>query len=213
MRAAKVETEVRQDQIAQAALGVIGRYGLKGLSVARVARQVGFVPSAIYRHFDSKERVLDAVLELIRERLYGNVDSVRRETPEPLEQLRRLLARHVQLIQENQGIPRIIFSDELYVGHPERRARVYATLRGYLKRVAGLIRTGQEARRLSTACDADVLAVMFLGLIQPSAILWHVSGGKFDVARQAELAWQVFSSCLRGKRRDNHEYGPCPSVA
>jgi AcrR family transcriptional regulator len=209
MRAKKVETEVRQDQIAQAALSVIGRHGLKGLNLARVARQVGFVPSAIYRHFDGKDGVLDAVLDLIRDRLFGNVDAVCRKTPEPMEQLHRLLLRHVQLIRENQGIPRIIFSDEMYIGHPERRAKVYAIISGYLKRVAELIRRGQQSGRCPIDCPPDVLAVMFLGLIQPSVILWHVSAGAFDVIKQTKRAWRVVCTSLRGQGRRSHERGPC----
>ena len=73
MSAEKLETDVRQDQIAQAALNVISSHGLKALSVARVARQVGLVTSAIYRHFHSKDAVLDAVLGLIGDRLRENV--------------------------------------------------------------------------------------------------------------------------------------------
>ena len=69
----KLDTEVRQEQLAQAALSLITTQGPKSLSVARVARRVGLVPSAVYRHFESKDELLDAVLEMIRERLNANV--------------------------------------------------------------------------------------------------------------------------------------------
>ena len=38
----KLNTEVRQEQLAQAALSLITTQGLKGLSVARVARESGW---------------------------------------------------------------------------------------------------------------------------------------------------------------------------
>lgn len=198
MSAEKLETEVRQDQIAQAALGVIGSHGLRALSVARVARQVGLVPSAIYRHFENKDRVLSTVLDLIHDRLCANVQAVCAEATDPVEQLHRLLTRHISLIRENQGIPRVIFSEEMYAGHPERRAKVYWIVSDYLKRVADLVRQGQKSGRIRADCDAAVLAVMFLGLVQPAAILWHVSDGAFDVTRQAERSWRVFSEAIRG---------------
>lgn len=202
MSAEKLETQVRKEQIAEAALGLIGRYGLQGLSVARVARQVGLVPSAIYRHFEGKDRVLDAVLELIGSRLHGNVRAVTSEGRDPLEQLRHLLMRHISLIRDNQGIPRVIFSDELYAGRPERRRKVYEIITGYLKSVAQLIRQGQKAGRLRESADPDVLAVMFLGLVQPAAILWHVSDGAFDVTKQAERAWKVFGAAIQNNGRE-----------
>ncbi|MBN2560027.1 MAG: TetR/AcrR family transcriptional regulator [Phycisphaerae bacterium] len=201
MSAEKLETQVRQEQIAEAALGLIGRHGLQGLSVARVARQIGLVPSAIYRHFDGKERVLDAVLDLIGSRLHGNVGVVTREGGDPLDQLRRLLMRHIELIRDNQGIPRVIFSEELYAGRPERRRKVYEIIAGYLKSVAQLIRRGQKAGRIRENADPDVLAVMFLGLVQPAAILWHVSDGVFDVTKQAERGWKVFREAIQADGR------------
>src|SRR5512140_198989 len=101
-RAAKVHTEFRQEQIAEAALRLVAGQGMKGLSVARVARRVGVVPSAIYRHYNSKDEVLDAVLDLIRGRLLANVKAVCEASTEALDRLHRLLARHVRLLCENQ---------------------------------------------------------------------------------------------------------------
>jgi hypothetical protein len=42
----------------------------------------------------------------------------------------------------------------------------------------------------------DAAAVMFLGLIQPAAILWLMSDGKFDIDQHAKHAWQLFSIML-----------------
>ena len=51
----KLNSEVRQEQYVQAALGLVAADGLKNLSVARVARRMGLVPSALYRHFPGKD--------------------------------------------------------------------------------------------------------------------------------------------------------------
>ena len=87
MRATKTKTEIRQEQIAAAALELMGREGTKALNIARLARRVGVAPSAIYRHYSSKDAVLDAVLDLVSQRLEDNVKAVRHETPDPLERL------------------------------------------------------------------------------------------------------------------------------
>jgi hypothetical protein len=38
---------------------------------------------------------------------------------------------------------------------------------------------------------------MFLGLIQPGAILWQLSDGDFDVAEHASRAWRVLAEAIR----------------
>ncbi|MCC6362491.1 MAG: TetR/AcrR family transcriptional regulator [Bryobacterales bacterium] len=194
----KLNTEIRQDQFAQAALGLVAAHGLKGLSVARVAHRVGLVPSAVYRHFRSKDQLLDAVLDLIRKRLAQNVQKVS-EIKDSLECLRRLLMLHAQLIRENQGVPRIIFSEELYSGNPRRKTAVYEIIQGYLKRVAEIIKRGQNDGQIRRDLDASTLSIMFLGLVQPAAILWQLSDGGIDVTKHAERAWHIFAGSIRAR--------------
>ena len=197
MRAAKVQTQVRQEQIAEAALRLVVNHGLKGLGVARVARQVGVVPSAIYRHYSSKDEVLDAVLDLIQERLLANVRAVCERCTDALERLHRLLLLHVRLLRENQGIPRAVFSQELHNGQPRRKARMYEIIREYLGQVAGVVRQGQETGQVRADFTPEAIARMFLGIVQPAALLWSLSDGTFDVTKHAELAWQVLDAAIR----------------
>ncbi len=202
MKREKLRTHVRRSQIAEATLAVVGARGLRGLSVAAVARRVGLAPSAIYRHYRSKDDVLDAVVDLIRERLLGNVAAVRAESADPIEALERLLARHIQLIRDNQALPRIVFSEDFYTGHPERRQRVLAVLTGYLDGVAGIIHDGQRRRLIRADVHARPLAILFLGLIQPAGVLWSLSDGDFDITRQARDAWPVFEHAIRNPDRE-----------
>jgi AcrR family transcriptional regulator len=193
----KLNSGIRQDQYAEAALNLVALEGLKGLSVASVARRVGLVPSALYRHFRNKDALLDSVIDLIHGRLHANADTVCRQTSDPLERLRLLLMAHVRLIRENKGILRIVFSDELHNGFPERKAQVWQMVAGYLKRVADIISQGQKEGQIQPDIDPDNASVMFLGLIQPAAILWNLSSGKFDVTRHVQKAWPIFYSSLK----------------
>lgn len=197
MRAPKVQTEIRQEQITRAALALISRHGFHRLRVASLAREVGVVPSGVYRHFKGKEAVLDAVVDLIAGRLLTNVVAVRQETPDSVERLHRLLLRHVQLVQGEIPIPRLVFSEQVFLGRPERRRRVYRMFSDYLTAVASLIREGQAHRELRPELDPATIAVMFLGLVQPSVILWLMSDGEFDLAGQADRAWTLFRTMIR----------------
>lgn len=197
--AEKLHTEVRQEQFAQAALGLVATYGLKGLSVARVAHRVGLVPSAVYRHFASKDELLDAVIDLIRDRLSRNVEKVSQECKDPLECLRRLLMLHAQLVRENQGVPRIVFSEEVFSRNPQRKMAIHGIVKGYLRQVADMIKRGQTEGQIRRDLDPSTVSLMFLGLVQPAAILWQLSDGGIDVTKHAERAWQIFAEAIRAR--------------
>jgi len=196
MAAEKLDTEIRQDQIAEAALEMLGTRGVSELSMADIARRVGLVPSAIYRHFRGKDEVFDAVLELIGQRLLSNVQAVRAEGGNHLDRLRRLLMRHVCFVRENRAIPRIILSNEMTSGNPARKAKVYGIIRAYLDRVAEMAREGQQEGEIRSDVDAETIALLLLGIVQPGAVLWHLSDGGFDVTKHAERAWRLLRAAL-----------------
>lgn len=189
----KLDTQVRREQIAEAALGLVASHGLRRLSVAAVARRVGLVPSGIYRHFKSKNEILTAVLDLIDQRLQVIVQTALEESEQPLDRLRGILMRHIRFIREGRAIPRIIFSDDVHEGMPDGKARIAGLLRRYLGRVADVVRQGQEQGVISADLDPETTALMFFGIVMPAGILWHLTEGGFDVTRHAERAWRIFS--------------------
>ncbi|MBS3920254.1 MAG: TetR/AcrR family transcriptional regulator [Deltaproteobacteria bacterium] len=193
----KLNTEIRKKQIAQAALNLITTQGLKNLSIAGVARRVGLVPSAIYRHFKTKDDLINSVLSHIQDMLLDNVKEVCRETSNSIDRLRRLLFRHIRLIRENLGIPRIVFSEDVYAGPFERRKMVHGIITGYLDGVADIVRQGQKSGQILPDIDAATVSLIFLGLVQPAGLLWHMSNGSFDVTKYAEKAWKIFARAIR----------------
>ncbi|MBI4871333.1 MAG: TetR/AcrR family transcriptional regulator [Candidatus Riflebacteria bacterium] len=189
--ALRLKTAVRREQIAQAALEVLAESGLAELSMARIADRMGLATSAIYRHFPGKGEILDAVIDLIGSRLEANVAAASRASEKPLSRLEFLLLRHIALVRENSGIPRLLFSGEVFCSDGKRE-RLFRLISGYLARVAKIIRAGQRAGSIRTDIDAPTLAVHFLGIVQPAVMLGHLSDGRFDVARHAKRAWKLF---------------------
>jgi len=193
MRAPKINTEIRQEQIAEAAIELIAAEGVNSLSIAGIAERVGIVPSAFYRHYKSKDEVLDAILDQLRIKLLGNVTAVRKESRKAPERLKRLMQRHVSLLAENHVIPQIVFSDSFYAGHLERKNKVKGIVSDYLGEVQKIVAEGQKDGTILTGVSPETVSVMFLGMVLPTAVIRNVTGGRFDVNRYVEKAWPVFN--------------------
>jgi len=188
----KMSTNIRKEQIVEAALRVLSDTSSKQLNIADIAKQMDLAPSALYRHFKNKNAMMSGVLELIRTKLFHNVELVRQQSDDAVERLHELLFRHGRLIAEEHGIPRIIFSDELWGQQRERRQKMYRIVTGYLAEIEAIIKEGQEKKRLRNDIEARTLAAMFFGIVQPAALLWHMSEGQFDLERHFSGAWTLF---------------------
>ena len=195
----KLDTEIRQEQIVEAALSLIAAHGVRRLSMAALARRVGLVPSALYRHFRTKQEILNAAMQLVQHRGLENLREVCASTPRALDRLKLLLMRIIRMIRELQAMPRIVFSEGMSADHPERKHQAYEVIKGFLAAIEAIMREGQERGELRTDIDAKSLAVMFWGMLPAAVILWHLSDGEFDVTRHVERSWELFSEGIRAK--------------
>jgi AcrR family transcriptional regulator len=193
----RLGTEIRQDQIAGTALDIVRNDGIRALNVAAVAEKVGIVPSAVYRHFKNKSQIVDAVLQLIQTRLNQNYHEVIQLDLEPIEKLNLILSKHVKLISSNNAIPRIIFSEEVIGGMPEKQQLLYGIIRDVISNVASIVAEGQENGSIRKDMPAENIAVSFLGMIQPAAIIWNLSDGEFDLVQHSKNAWMLFLDAIQ----------------
>jgi AcrR family transcriptional regulator len=195
--APKLKTGVKQRIITEQALAMLAKHGLAAVNIAGLAQRVGLVPSGIYRHFKSKDEIVDAVLNLILERLTGFADEASEVSLDPFDQLRSLLQHHVAMLHNNPGIPSFVFAEAIFSTRSRRRAKVRRIVESYLGRVARIIERGQELGRIRSDVEPKAVAVMFLGLIQPLIILRQITDGTFDVERQMERSWPLFVEMVK----------------
>lgn len=193
----KLDTETRKKQIASAAFEIIALKGTKGLSISEISKKIGVVPSAIYRHFKGKEEILDAVIDLIKEGLTGIAQIARTETSDPLDQLKKLVVLHAKFILSNKALPRIIFSEDVIAGKNHRRDKVFEAQSAYIAEIKKIVSEGQKLGEIKSDIDPGAAAVMFIGIVLPAGIIWHMSSEQFDVMKQVEAAWKMYLSAIK----------------
>ena len=196
MAEAKLETEIRREQIAEAAMNLIAAQGLRRMSIAAVARRVGIVPSGIYRHFKNKDEIIHAVLDRVGCRLTENVETARRESDDPLDQLKGVLMRHIRFIREGRAVPRMIFADDAQTDSARLKQHVIKVFSGYIGQIAEIVGQGQSQGCIRPDAEPRTVAMMLMGIVVPAGIFWHMTDGGFDVTRHAQQSWRLFASAV-----------------
>ncbi len=196
--------EVRKIQIAEAAL-TLAADGLKAITVENVARLVGIVPSALYRHFKNKSEILDAVQELLQNRIMDNVRLASEEASTPIETLKRFLVRHVRLFMDNPGLTKIMFSDEITSREPGRREKMRGVQKKFFGAVTRIIIKGQNNGGIRADADPEDLTFMFFGLLLPPIYLHHLTNRRFDLLGQTTRNWELYRLFLETGKQDESE--------
>jgi len=191
-------TEIRQQQITDAALRIIGSKGIHGATIAEIAAEVGISEGNIYRHFRNKEEILTSVIEKIGVDLCRILDSVQ-DISDPLLRMGEIFHRHLAFAANNKGIPRTLFSEEVMVNQGSLREEIKNRLAAYFKGVSEIIREGQKRGSILSQLKPEALTSMFIGTINFTVIRWTLSNFQLDMETEGHVLWETFMKSIENR--------------
>ena len=89
------------------------------ITTAALAEQVGVSEAALYRHFPSKTKMFEGLIEFIEETLFTRIAIIIKEQQSALVQCERIVALLLGFAEKNPGITRLMTGDVLN-GETER---------------------------------------------------------------------------------------------
>lgn len=196
----KESTEVRKEQIVRAALEIIGKDGIQGLTTSGIAKAVGISEANIYRHFKNKDAILTATVEDLEDNISNILKKVTTREISPLNKLAQIFKLHLSHIQENKGVPRLVFSSELHF-RQDLRDKLSSLIDRYLKMLTGILDEGVEDGSVKSAIDTTAMARLFVGMIQLSALRWSLSDFNISLLKEGDKLWREYQKCIEAKRK------------
>lgn len=193
----KKSTRIRKEEIVQAALDVVGKKGVRALTIAAIADSAGMSEANIYRHFSGKDGIYSALAEFIGSEVMGKAATIAGGSRKPLEKLETIFFSHITLITENPGIPRFVFSDDVHLGHRNIADKLALRICNYVETITGIIAAGIAEGELKPDLSPRETALTLLGMIQFTALRWTISNASFELQPEAEKLWGNFQRLVR----------------
>jgi TetR/AcrR family transcriptional regulator len=94
------------------------------ITTAALASELGISEAALYRHFPSKTRMYESLIDFIEETIFGRVRTIINDEPDAVSQCYRILSLVVAFCQKNPGITRILNGDALAIENERLHNRV-----------------------------------------------------------------------------------------
>ncbi len=193
----KKSTRVRKEEIVQAALDVVGRNGVRALTISSIANSAGMSEANIYRHFRGKDEIFSALAEYIGSSVMGNAAFIAGGSRKPLEKLETIFFSHIALIAKHPGIPRFVFSDDIHLGHRGLAGTLALRIGNYIETITGVIAAGIAEGELKPGLSPRETAVTLLGMIQFTALRLTISNASFEIQSEADKLWHNFMNLVR----------------
>lgn len=161
-------TSTRRQQILEALVHMLEANPGDRITTAALARQVGVSEAALYRHFPSKFKMFEGLIDFIEVTIFSRVGRILQEEELCLPRIERILTLVLSFAERNPGTTRILTGDAL-TGENERLhqriAQFYQRLETQLKQVIKEAETKEGVETISVAATANLMIAATEGRI------------------------------------------------
>ena len=109
----------RRQQILEALAQMLEAHPGNRITTAGLAKQVGVSEAALYRHFPSKSKMFEGLIEFIEDTLFSRISIILAEEQTAAARCEKMLMLLLAFTERNPGITRILTGDAL-TGETER---------------------------------------------------------------------------------------------
>ncbi|MFT6905771.1 MAG: TetR/AcrR family transcriptional regulator [Oleiphilaceae bacterium] len=159
----------RRQQILEVLAGMLEKNPGERITTARLAKEVGVTEAALYRHFPSKGKMFEGLLEFIEETVFARIRLINKEVPNSVDRLQRILIFVLAFAEKNPGMCCLIAGGALSGEKPkmrQRAAQFFSRLETELRQVLREAEIREQKKlRLTGASGASLLSLNIEGRI------------------------------------------------
>ena len=186
----------RKEQILQSLAAMLEQNPGARVTTAGLARQVGVSEAALYRHFPSKAKMFEALIEFIENTIFSRVSIILSEENSTEARCNQVLTLLLTFSERNPGITRILTGDPLS-GESERlRIRVAQFFERFETQLRQILREAEIRNDHQTTLDINVAANLMLSTVEGKICQYVRSDFEKAPTRYWQSQWQVLQKII-----------------
>ena len=181
----------RKEQILQSLATILEQSPGGRITTAGLAKHVGVSEAALYRHFPSKAKMFEALIEFIENTIFPRINQIMNEEMEADKRCEKILGLILTFCERNPGITRILTGDPL-AGETERlRQRVTQLFDRIEAQLRQIIREMPIREQQKSSTDPVVAANLLLSLAEGRIGQYVRSDFERKPTTEWDAQWQV----------------------
>lgn len=183
----------RQLQIVDAAVELIAQGGIQQLTMKNLAACIGISEPAIYRHFENKTAILEAIQTRYKEEKRDLFTEILASDQPAIEKILSVIENHVSSFSRKPATAAVIFSEDIFQNE-QRIARMVAGIMDQARKaLLQIVSDGQSEKTIRTDIPSQHLVTLVMGSLRLIVKKWNLAGHAFDLVAEG----RSFSESLR----------------
>jgi TetR/AcrR family transcriptional regulator len=136
------------------------------ITTAALASELGCSEAALYRHFPSKTKMYEGLINFIEETIFARVTTIINDEPDAINQCYRILSLCLTFAEKNAGISRILHGDALAGENQrlqQRVAQLFSRLESQLKQI---IRQAELSQGITINPSPAIAVDLMINLVE-----------------------------------------------
>jgi TetR/AcrR family transcriptional regulator len=186
----------RAQQILEALARQLETHPGQRITTAALAKEVGVSEAALYRHFPSKARMFEGLIEFIEETIFGLINRILEEESSAEKRCEKILGLLLGFSAKNPGLSRILVGDALTGESDRLRIRItqfYDRLETQLKQI---LREAESKNELPVGNPSTASANMMLAMAEGRMNQFVRSGFKQSPLERWDEQWSLLAKTL-----------------
>lgn len=184
----------RKEEILQALAQMLETSPGQRITTAKLAAEVGVSEAALYRHFPSKARMFEGLIEFIEDTLLSRINLILDNEKESKVRVHNILFLILSFAEKNPGITRILSGDALQGEQERLRSRIQALFDKLETQLKQVLRERKLREGKTFAVAEEAFANLLLSYVTGKINQFVRSDFKQMPTHQFEAQWQVFAS-------------------
>ncbi|WP_043319938.1 nucleoid occlusion factor SlmA [Microbulbifer sp. HZ11] len=181
----------RRQQILQALAHMLEASPGARITTAALAKEVGFSEAALYRHFPSKSKMFEGLIEFIEETIFSRIKLIMQDEPSALARCQKILHLLLAFCERNPGITRLLTGDAL-TGETERlHGRILQLFDRLETQLKQILREAELREQLRPAIPLTAAANLLLASAEGRIVQYVRSGFKRKPTEHWTEQWPV----------------------
>ncbi|ABQ70050.1 MULTISPECIES: TetR/AcrR family transcriptional regulator [Sphingomonadales] len=194
-RSKYLPADERRAATVEAVVDLAAEQNPSDITTTAIAQRMGLTQGALFRHFPTKDAILEAVMSWVTDRLLARVDKAAEGAASPKAALEAVFMTHIDFVSDHPGVPRMLFGELQRPGETLPKRMAQTLIRHYGERLRGLLEAGKVRGELRADLDPDAATTLFIGTIQGLVMQSMLAGDVTHIRRDAP---GVFAIYLRG---------------
>ncbi|MDB3932747.1 nucleoid occlusion factor SlmA [Luminiphilus sp.] len=186
----------RKDQILQTLVQMLEASPGSKITTAKLAANLGVSEAALYRHFPSKTRMFESLIDFVEETLFSRITQILNEESNQLTRCKKILTLFLVFCERNPGITRILSGDALTGEHARLRGRVAQVYDRIETQLRQCLRMAEVEEGWRTAIPVNTSANLLLALVEGRIAQFVRSDFGLLPTRAWDDQWSVATSGL-----------------